>query len=194
MFFVLRRELVRSLTRRDAATLAFGAVLTAALAVTGYAGLGLFRVQRIAAVERSAAERAERANADLQDALFRMRDEVAETRRQIDALADQLAAAEARTKAADELERQLAAYEEAMARRAAAAQRRFPRSRRGRGSVAAAVRNMPYPEPPPAIASAAIASASVAAGSDELKNFIAPGWVPSYFAGESAPFLGSSKQ
>ena len=193
MFFVLRRELVRSLTRPGAATIAFGAVLTVALAVTGYAGLGLFRVQRIAAVERSAAERAERANADLQDALFRMRDEVAETRRQIDALADQLAAAEARTKAADELERQLAAYEEAMARRAAA-QRRSPRSRRGRGSIAAAVRNMPAPEQPPAMASAAIASASAAAGSDELKNFIAPGWVPSYFAGESAPFLGSSRQ
>lgn len=193
MFSVLWQKPLRSLARRDTATMVFGAVLVVALAIGSYAGLGFLRVQRIAAEERLAAERTERANADLQDALFRMRDEVVETRRQIDALADQLAAAEARTKAADDLERQLAAYEEAMARRAAATPRRSPRSRKGRGSVAAAVRNLPDTEPPPAMASAAITSASVAAGSSELKNFTAPGWVPSYFASESAPFLGSSK-
>lgn len=190
MFVALRRNILRSVTRRGTAALVFGAVLIAALLATSYAGLGYLRYQRIAADERLAAERAERANADLQDALSRLRDQVAETRRQIDALADQLAAAEARTKAADELERQLAAYEEAMARRAAAAQRRSPRSRRGRATVAAAaVPSAPAPQQP-----SAMASASIASGSGELKNFTAPGWVPSYFAGESAPFLGSSKQ
>ena len=188
MFLALWRKALSSASR-DAATLVFGAVLIVALAITAYAAVGYVRYQRIAADERLAAERTERANADLQTALFRMRDEVAETRRRIDALADQLAAAEARTKAADELERQLAAYEDAMARRAAAAQRRSPRSRKGRGAIAAAVRNPPAPEQPPAMA-----SASIAAGSGEVKNFTAPGWVPSYFAGESAPFLGSSKQ
>lgn len=189
MFFALWRKLLCSLTRRDTAALVFGAALILAVATASYAGLGFVRAQRIAADERLAAERTERVNADLQDAVFRMRDEVAETRRRIDALADQLAAAEARAKAADELERQLAAYDEAMARRAVAAQRRLPRSRRGRGSVAAAVGSAPAPEQPPTMA-----SASIAAGSGELKNFTAPGWVPSYFAGESAPFLGSSKQ
>src|SRR5690242_1288106 len=154
MFFALWRKLFRSLTRRDTATLVFGAVLLVALAIASYAGIGFVRAQRIAADERFAAERTERANADLQDALFRTRDEVAETRRRIDALADQLAAAEARTKAADELERQLAAYEEAMARRAAAAQRRSPRSRRGRATVAAAaVPSLPAPQQPSAMAS-----------------------------------------
>jgi hypothetical protein len=189
MFFAVWRNVFCFLTRRDTATLVFGAVLLVALALASYAGIGFVRSQRIAADERFAAERTDRANADLQDALFRLRDEVAETRRRIDGLADQLAAAEARSKAADELERQLAAYEEAMARRAAAGQRRSPRSRRGRGSVAAAVGNALAPEHPPAMA-----SASMATGSGELKNFTAPGWVPSYFAGESAPFLGSSKQ
>jgi hypothetical protein len=189
MFSAVWRNAFCFPTRRDTATLVFGAVLIVALAIASCAGIGFVRFERMAADERLAAERTERANADLQDALFRMRDEVAETRRRIDGLADQLAAAEARAKAADELERQLAAYEEAMARRAAAAQRRSPRSRRGRGSVAAALANAPAPEQPPAMA-----AASIAAGSGELKNFTAPAWVPSYFASESAPFLGSSKQ
>ena len=188
MFSALWRK-IGSLTRRDTAMLGLGAVLLVALALSSYAGLGYLRYQRLADDERLAAERAERANADLQDRLFRMRDELVETRRQIDVLADRLAVAEARTKAADELERQLAAYEEAMARRAALPRGRSARGRKGRGSVAAVVRAAAAEQPTPAIA-----SASVAAGSGELKNFTAPGWAPSYFASESAPFLGSSKQ
>ena len=160
----------------------------AALSIGSYAALGYLRYERIAATEMRAAERAERANADLQDALARMGDQLAAEQVRLDALNAQLAAAQARMKTADELERQLAAYEEAMARRPVRGRRG---ARRGRPAVLALVRNAPaVPQP----SSPETDSTAVVAASGELKNFTAPGWVPSYFASESTPFLGSSKQ
>ena len=182
------RPVWRSLRHYDRGLLLAGAILLAVLAIASYAAFGYLRYERIAVAEKLAAGRAERANADLQDALARMGDQLTAEQARLDALNEQLAAAQARMKAADELERQLAAYEEAMARRPVRGRRG---ARRGRPAILALVRSAPaVPQPP----SPPIDTTAVAAASGDLKNFTAPGWVPSYFASESAPFLGSSGQ
>src|ERR1700693_4193569 len=96
-------------------------IIAAACAATIYCALGYLHYERFASNERIAAERAERANADLQDALYRVRDDLAATQARIKALDEELAAAQARITAGDELERQLAGYEPGMGRRAAGA-------------------------------------------------------------------------
>ena len=58
-------------------SLALGATAVIGLAVSGYFGIGYVRYERLAAAEQAAVMRAERANADLQDALARLRDQVA---------------------------------------------------------------------------------------------------------------------
>ena len=58
-------------------SLALGATAVIGLAASGYFGVGYVRYERLAAAEQAAVMRAERANADLQDALARLRDQVA---------------------------------------------------------------------------------------------------------------------
>ena len=55
------------------------------LAATSYCAVGYLHYKRIADDERAAAQRAERANADLQDALNRLHDELAAVQAQSDA-------------------------------------------------------------------------------------------------------------
>jgi hypothetical protein len=172
----------------DPAVALLTSVIIAAVCASTYCALGHLHYQRLASNERIAAERAERANADLQDALYRMRDDLAATQARINALEEELAAAQARTTTGDELERQLAAYEQAVGRRAAAAQR-TPASRLARRSTMALARALP---PAPEQPSRVMVSAPAALAPGQFKNFTSPGWVPSYFDSESAPFLGST--
>jgi murein DD-endopeptidase MepM/ murein hydrolase activator NlpD len=62
---------------RHPKSVALGATAAIGLAATAYFGIGYIRYEQLAAAERAAVIRAERANADLQDALARLRDEVA---------------------------------------------------------------------------------------------------------------------
>ena len=85
--------------------------LALAVALSGATGTatGYLHFERIAGNERVAAERAERANAELQDALSRMRDQLAAAQLRIDGLTGELAAAqEERLRAADDVQQQLA--------------------------------------------------------------------------------------
>src|ERR1700693_3888014 len=77
----------------DPAALLTHIIIAAACAATIYCALGYLHYDRFASNERIAAERAERANADLQDALYRMRDDLAATQARIKALDEELAAA-----------------------------------------------------------------------------------------------------
>ena len=181
-----------AVNRRPWLPMILGALAVVAVSATICIGRGYLDYMTVARNERLAAERAESANADLQNALYRMGDELATAQAQINALSDELAAAEARMTAGDEVERQLAAYEEAMARRTATGGRRplhFRKAPLGRARLQQ-VRTAPATLQ----LSLDISSGSppAAAVSSQFKNFAAPAWVPDYFASESAPFLGST--
>jgi murein DD-endopeptidase MepM/ murein hydrolase activator NlpD len=62
---------------RHPKSVALGTVAVIGLAASGYFGVGYVRYERLAAAEQAAVIRAERANADLQDALARLRDQAA---------------------------------------------------------------------------------------------------------------------
>jgi hypothetical protein len=178
---------LRALIPRDALTIALGTFAILALSVFVFGAIGCFHYEHIALDETLAAERAKQANADLQKVHHQMQDELASVQIALNALSEEVAAAEARNKASDELEQQLAAYEQRMARRTVAVQRRQSPSRRTlvaivRTAATPVTQLSPLPVP------------SIALGIDaaQSKNFISPGWVPSYFSGESAPFLGST--
>lgn len=178
--------------RRPWLPIILGALAVAAVSATIYIGTGYLDYLTVARNERLAAERAESANADLLNALFHMGDELVTAQAQIDAMSQQLAAADAQMRAGNELERQLTAYEEAMARRTATSGRRPPHFRKaplGRARLQQ-VRTAPATlQPSLDISSGSPAAAAVPS---QFKNFAAPGWVPDYFASESAPFLGST--
>ena len=65
-----------SLPQGTAKSVALGAAAAIGLAASAYFGIGYVRYERLAAAEQAAVIRAERANADLQDALARLRDQV----------------------------------------------------------------------------------------------------------------------
>jgi hypothetical protein len=184
-------RVLRALVSCGALTTALGVTAVGAGAISTYIAIGYFHYERIALDERLAAERATLANADLQEALDQMQAELVALQIALNALNKEVAAAEARNKASGELERQLAAYEEAMARQTGSVQRRQPPSRRARRRVVALVRPtaIPVAQPSP------LPVASIAPGVDAArsKNFTSPAWVPSYFSSESAPFLGGVK-
>jgi len=169
--------------------------LALAVALSGATGAatGYLHFERIAGNERVAAERAERANAELQDALSRMRDQLAAAQLRIDGLTGELAAAqEERLRAADEVQQQLASYPGAPARRTTTARGKSgPAGKAQASPVVLAGSNPPASSQQPAPATG---STPIVAASGPLKNFTAPGSTPSYFSGESTPFLGSGKQ
>ena len=169
---------------------ALSLALAVALSAAGCAAIGYFQLKRLAGNERLAAERAERANAELQDALSRMRDQLAAAQFRIDALTGELAAAQERMRVADEFQRQLAVYQGAQVRRTTLARGKSGAAGNTQATPAVPVSNAPAASQQSA---AATGSSPIAVASGELKNFNPPGWVPSYFSGESTPFLGSGK-
>ncbi len=93
------------LGHRKAAALVAAAAI--GLAASAYFGIGYARYEYLAAVEQAAARRAESANADLQDALARLRDQLGVANRALGAAQDRLAAL------SDEANKQLAVSEQA---------------------------------------------------------------------------------
>ena len=179
------------LTRRQTVLIALGAALVLALSVASSAAVSYLHFQRLAGEERLAAERAERANTALQDALSRMRDELAAAELRIDTLTGELTKAQERMRAVEDWRRQVAAYQDAQTRRPVSDRRGSTPAGKPQDAAVAPVAN------PPAAAeqtAPVTGSSPVAAASGEAKNFTAPGWVPGYFSSESAPFLGSGKQ
>ena len=65
------------------------ATITILLVATAYCGIGYFNFKHLAGSERAAAERAERANVDLQAFVERMRNELAQTQARIEILNDE---------------------------------------------------------------------------------------------------------
>jgi hypothetical protein len=184
-------QAVDPLTRRQTVLIALGAALVLALSVASSAAISYLHFQRLVGEERLAAERAERANTALQDALSRMRDELATAQLHIDTLTGELTKAQERMRAVEDWRRQVAAYQDAQTRRPVSDRRGSAPAGKPQDAAVAPVAN------PPAAAEQAApvtGSSPVAAASGEVKNFTAPGWVPSYFSSESAPFLGSGKQ
>jgi len=178
--------------RRHTRLLAPSLALAVALSGATGAAIGYLHFERIAGNERLAAERAERANAELQDALSRMRDQLAAAQLRIDALSGQLAAAqEEQMRAADEIQQQLAAYHGAPARRTIAARGKSAPAPKAQGSPVVLAGNPPAASQQPAPATGSL---PMAVASSPVKNFTAPGSTPSYFSGESTPFLGTGKQ
>ena len=119
--------------------------------------------------------RVESANADLQDALDRLRDDTQRRLQQLNADNDLLRVR------VSELEQELSLLQSGRPRpppKKAAILRTTPAS----ASVAAAS-GQAHPLAVP-----------VSATPTESKNFSAPGWVPNYFSDESATFVGSSTQ
>lgn len=177
--------------RGQTVLVALNLALAVALSAAACAAIGYFQLQRLAGNERLAAERAERANAELQDALSRMRDQLAAAQFRVDALTGELAAAQERMRVTDELQRQLAVYQGAQVRRTTLARGKSGPAGKTQDTPAVPVSNPPDGSQQPA---GAAGSSPMAVAAGELKNFNPPGWVPSYFSGESAPFLGSGKQ
>ena len=161
------------LRRPGSAALACAALI--GLGTSVWFGYGYVHYQRIAVGEDAAMRRVESANADLQGALDRLRDDTQRRLQQLNADNDLLRVR------VSELEQELS----------------LPKSRRPRPSPkTAAVRRTT-----PASASVTAASGQthplavpVSATPTGSKNFSAPGWVPNYFSDESATFVGSSTQ
>jgi len=68
---------------------ALGAVVALALGASSYAAVGYLHYKHVAGTERVAAQRAERANADLQDAVDRLRNDLAAAQVRVDTLGDE---------------------------------------------------------------------------------------------------------
>jgi murein DD-endopeptidase MepM/ murein hydrolase activator NlpD len=66
-----------------------GAAVALALGVSSYSAVGYLHYKHVAGSERAAAQRAERANADLQDAVDRVRNDLAAAQARIDTLGDE---------------------------------------------------------------------------------------------------------
>ena len=67
---------------------AVGAVVALALGASSYSAVAYLHYKHVAGAERTAAQRAERANADLQDAVDRLRNDLAAAQARIDTLGD----------------------------------------------------------------------------------------------------------
>jgi murein DD-endopeptidase MepM/ murein hydrolase activator NlpD len=93
------------LRHRKAAAL--GGVAAIGLAASVYLGIGYVRYERLAAAEQAAVGHAERANADLQDALARLRDQVGVANQALSMAQNRIAAL------SDETKKQLAVSEQA---------------------------------------------------------------------------------
>lgn len=178
--------------RRQTRIVALNLALAVALSGATCGAIAYRHFERIAGNERLAAERAERANAELQDALSRTRDQLAAAQLRIDALSGELAAAqEEGLRAADEVQQQLATYRGAPARRTTTARGKSAPPPKAQGLPAVLAGNPPAASQQPAPATGSL---PIVAASGPLKNFTAPGSTPSYFSGESTPFLGSGRQ
>jgi murein DD-endopeptidase MepM/ murein hydrolase activator NlpD len=68
---------------------AVGAVVVLALGASSYSAVGYLHYKHVAGSERTAAQRAERANADLQEAVDRLRNDLAAAQARVDTLGDE---------------------------------------------------------------------------------------------------------
>jgi len=80
---------VRAFAVRRPGPTAIGAVVALALGASSYSAVGYLHYKHVAGAERAAAQRAERANADLQDAVDRLRNDLAAAQARIDTLSDE---------------------------------------------------------------------------------------------------------
>jgi murein DD-endopeptidase MepM/ murein hydrolase activator NlpD len=85
---ILGRNAVATVSARPQQILA-SASIAVLLGIGTYCGVGYLKFKHLAVAERTAAERAERANADLQTALDRMRNELAQTQARIEIVNDE---------------------------------------------------------------------------------------------------------
>jgi hypothetical protein len=155
--------------RRLPALIPVAVVLLATNAAFGY---GYLHYRGISADQETAITRVESANADLQDALNRMRDQTQRSAQQLS-----LDNRELQTRLAA-LERRLGRLEPISAKPPSPTER---------------------PEPPPApLAATGPPSASAIQGALKGQsgpaNFTAPGWVPDYFSNESGAITGTPRR
>jgi murein DD-endopeptidase MepM/ murein hydrolase activator NlpD len=91
---------------------ALGAAAIIGIAASAYIGIGYVRYEQFAAAEQAAVMRAERANADLQDAVARLRDQVAAANQALNTAQSRIAAL------SDETKKQIAVTEQAVTSKA----------------------------------------------------------------------------
>ena len=97
---------------RHPKSVALGAAAIIGVAAAAYLGIGYYRYGQLVAAEQAAVMRAERANADLQDALARMRDQVAAANQALNMAQSRIAVL------SDETKKQLAVTEQAVTSKA----------------------------------------------------------------------------
>ena len=107
-----RARQVVELAIRHRAPVLTGAATAVGIAAAAHLGIGYLRYERLVSAEQASSQRSERANADLQDALARLRDELGATNLALSAARGRIAAL------SDEAQRQRSVSEQSASSRA----------------------------------------------------------------------------
>lgn len=174
-----RSRLPRTICGLSRNVIIWVAIGVATLFTSTFCGVGYLHYKRVALYERAAAQRAERANIELQDTLDRLRNNSQRNVQQLKAERDHL------RERMSEVEQKLSLLLEPLVpppiAKAGTVPSVTPATARARPTTPVPGTNLPTPEQrrEPALVAPAARTG--------FKNFTSPYWVPDFFSGDSEP-------